>query len=163
MVLGGCEEVGRNMTVFEYENDILIVDMGLQFPEEDMPGIDYIIPDISYLKGKEHKIRGVFITHGHFDHIGAVSHLIPELGYPTIYTAPLTAGLIKRKHEEYRDVQPLKIQVVKTGEKIKLGKSFEVKTFHINHTIPDSFWVILDTPVGRVIHTEILSLMMIHS
>ncbi len=153
MVLGGCEEVGRNMTVFEYENDILIVDMGLQFPEEDMPGIDYIIPDISYLKGKEHKIRGVFITHGHFDHIGAVSHLIPELGYPTIYTAPLTAGLIKRKHEEYRDVQPLKIQVVKTGEKIKLGKSFEVKTFHINHTIPDSFWVILDTPVGRVIHT----------
>ena len=105
--LGGVEEVGRNMTIFEYlpagsprceagrqTGDIIIVDMGLQFPEEDMPGIDYIIPNIAYLKGKEKNIRGVIITHAHYDHIGAIPHLIPKLGNPTIYAAPLTRGII---------------------------------------------------------------------
>ncbi len=153
MVLGGCEEVGRNMTVFEYGNDIVIVDMGLQFPEEDMPGIDYIIPNISYLKGKENRIRGVIITHGHYDHIGAISHIIPELGYPPIYTAPLTAGLIRKRHQDFRGVQPLKIQNVDNTTKLQLGKAFRISFFDINHTIPDSFWVILDTPIGRIIHT----------
>lgn len=85
--LGGLEEIGRNMTVFEYGKDIVIVDMGLQFPEEDMPGIDYIIPNVDYLRGKEKNIRGVIITHGHYDHIGAIPHLIPKLGNPVIYTA----------------------------------------------------------------------------
>jgi len=109
--LGGLEEVGRNMTLLEYDKDIIIIDMGLMFPDEDMPGIDYIIPDISYLKGKEKNIKGVIITHGHYDHIGAISHLIPELGFPTLYMTPLTAGLVKKRHEEYK-LRELDITIV---------------------------------------------------
>ena len=97
IVLGGNEEVGRNMTVLEYDNDIIIIDMGLQFPEEDTPGIDYIIPNISYLKGKERNIRGVIITHGHFDHIGGIPHLMGPLGNPPLYTGRLSAGLIQKR------------------------------------------------------------------
>src|SRR3989344_9447804 len=94
--LGGQEEVGRNMTVFEYEDDIIILDMGLQFPEEDMPGIDYIIPDIRYLAGKEKKIKGVILSHGHLDHIGAAPHLLPRLGWPVVYASKLTLMLLKK-------------------------------------------------------------------
>lgn len=152
MVLGGLEEVGRNMTVFEYGDDIVIVDMGLQFPEENMPGIDYIIPDVRYLENKLKKIKGVIITHGHYDHIGAISHLIPKLGYPTIYTALLTAEIIKKRHEEYK-VQPLNIQVINPDtDKIRLGQ-FNIEFFRVNHNIPDSFGVVFNTPVGAVIHT----------
>jgi len=153
MVLGGLEEVGRNMTLLEYERDIIIIDMGLQFPEENMPGIDYIIPDITYLKDKIKNIRGVIITHGHYDHIGAISHLIPELGYPTIFTAKLTAGIIKKRHEEYLKLQPLDIQIVDPDiDKIKLG-SFNIEFFRVNHNIPDSFGVVVNTPIGTVVHT----------
>ncbi len=152
MVLGGLEEVGRNMTVLEYEDDIIIVDMGLQFPEENMPGIDYIIPDTTYLMDKIKKIRGVIITHGHYDHIGAVSHLIPKLGNPTIYTAPLTAEIIKRRHEEYK-LPMLNIQKIDPDkEKISLG-NFNLEFFRVNHNIPDSFGVVFNTPVGTVVHT----------
>ncbi|MBI5077027.1 ribonuclease J [Candidatus Falkowbacteria bacterium] len=152
MVLGGLEEVGRNMTVLEYGDDIVIIDMGLQFPEEDMPGIDYIIPDITYLKSKAKNIRGVIITHGHYDHIGAISHLIPELGDPPVLTAKLTAGLIKKRHEEFNKT-PLKIGVVDPDkDRLRLGK-FEVEFFRVNHSIPDSFGVVLHTPVGTVVHT----------
>jgi len=152
MALGGLEEVGRNMMLFEYGNDIVIVDMGLQFPEEDMPGIDYIIPDVTYLQDKLDRIRGVIITHGHYDHIGAVSHLIPRLGHPTIYTAKLTAGLLKKRHEEYK-TQPLTFQIIDPDkDKIQLGK-FNVEFFRVNHNIPDSFGVVLNTPVGTVVHT----------
>ena len=115
--LGGLEEVGRNMTVFEYGNDIIIVDMGLQFPEEDMPGIDYIIPNIKYLKGKERNIRGVLITHGHMDHIGAIPHLMPRLGNPPMFTAALTAGIIKKKQEDYPNTGLLNIKVVNFEER----------------------------------------------
>lgn len=153
IVLGGCEEIGRNMTVLEYENDIIIIDMGLQFPDENMPGIDYIIPNISCLNGKEDHIRGVIITHGHYDHIGAVSHLIPDLHNPPIYTGALTAGLIQKRHQEFKGLQPLKIQIMKDGSRIQLGKSFGVTFFHINHTIPDSYWIILDTPIGKIVHS----------
>src|SRR3990170_804040 len=97
--LGGCEEVGKNMTVFEYEEDIVILDMGLQFPEEDMPGIDYVIPNTEYLKGKEKNIRGVIITHGHYDHIGAIPHLVPRLGNPQLYGTKLTLAIIKKRQE----------------------------------------------------------------
>jgi ribonuclease J len=152
-VLGGCEEIGRNMTVLEYGNDIVIIDMGLQFPEEDMPGIDYIIPNVSSLLEKKDRIRGVIVTHGHFDHIGAISHLIPELGYPTIYTAPLTAGLIRRRHQDFKDQPELRIQIVDPSTQLLLGKSFRVSFFAVTHTIPDSMWVLLDTPVGRIVHT----------
>ena len=150
--LGGLEEVGRNMTLLEYDKDIIIIDMGLMFPDEDMPGIDYIIPDISYLKGKEKNIKGIVITHGHYDHIGAISHLVPELGFPTIYTTPLTAGIIKKRHEEYH-LRDLDIALIDPDkDKIQLGK-FTVEFYRVNHNIPDSFAVVATTPIGSVIHT----------
>jgi len=150
--LGGLEEVGRNMTLIEYGDDIIIIDMGLMFPEEDMPGVDYIIPDITYLKGKEKNVRGVIITHGHYDHIGAISHLIPELGYPTLYMSALTAGLVRKRHEEYK-TRPLDIAVVDPDkDKVKLG-AFLVEFFRVNHNIPDSFGVAVRTPLGTIVHT----------
>ncbi|MFA5871811.1 MAG: ribonuclease J [Parcubacteria group bacterium] len=148
--LGGLEEIGRNMTAFEYGKDIIIVDMGLQFPEEDMPGIDYIIPNVDYLRGKEKNIRGVIITHGHFDHIGAVPHLIPKLGNPTVYATELTRGIIMKRQEEYKN--PINIKTVKKIDRLSLGV-FNVEFFHVNHTIPDSVGVAIGTPVGTVVHT----------
>ena len=151
--LGGMEEVGKNMTIIEYGDDIVIIDMGLQFPEEDMPGIDYVIPDISYLRSKSRNIKGVIITHGHYDHIGAIPHLIPELGNPTIYTGKLSAGIIQKRNEEYRKVPKLNIQFIDEKSKIKLGSNFEVEFFRVNHNIPDSFGVALNTPFGTIVHT----------
>lgn len=150
--LGGLEEVGRNMTVFEYGDDILIVDMGLQFPEEDMPGVDYIIPDINYLRGKESKIRAVVITHGHYDHIGAIPHIISEIGNPPVYTGQLTRGIIMKRQEDFKGKAPINIHVVKKNDKLKLG-CFEVEFFHVNHTIPDSMGLAIYTPVGTIVHT----------
>ncbi len=152
-VMGGLEEVGRNMTVLEYENDIIIIDMGLQFPEENMPGIDYIIPNISSLREKTKKIRGVIITHGHFDHIGAIPHLMPELGNPPMYTGVLSSEIIKKRHEEYKNLPKLNITKINEQSKIKLGQNFTVEFFRVNHTIPDSFAVIVRTPVGTIVHT----------
>lgn len=152
--LGGLEEIGRNCTVVEMGDDIVIIDMGLMFPEEGMPGIDYIIPDISCLRGKEKNIRGVIITHGHYDHIGAIPHLMPKLGWPIVYTAPLSAGIIKKRQEEYGNMQQLKIQIVKTADtRIQLGKNFVFEPFHINHNITDAFGAALHTPFGTVIAT----------
>lgn len=150
--LGGLEEVGRNMTLFEYGNEIIIVDMGLQFPEEDMPGIDYIIPNINYLKGKEQNIKGVFITHGHYDHIGAIPHLMPKLGNPPLFTAALTAGLIKRRQEDYPNGHSLNIKVVNFESRVALG-SFRVEFFHVNHSIPDTLGIAIHTPEGLIVHT----------
>lgn len=150
--LGGLEEIGRNMTVFEYGDDILIVDMGLQFPEEDMPGVDYIIPDISYLRGKEGKIRAVVITHGHYDHIGAIPHIISEIGNPPVYTGQLTRGIIMKRQEDFKGKAPINIHIVKKNDKVKLG-CFEVEFFHVNHTIPDSMGLAIHTPVGTIVHT----------
>ncbi|TAN34033.1 ribonuclease J [Patescibacteria group bacterium] len=151
-VLGGLEEVGRNCTLFEYDGDIILVDMGLQFPEEDMPGIDYIIPNIGYLKGKEKNIRGVIITHAHYDHIGGIPHLIPALGYPPIYGLPLTNAIIKKRQEDYRGLRPLNIHNINVADKLQLG-NFELEFFHLNHNIPDSMGVVIRTPEGVVVHT----------
>ena len=150
--LGGLEEIGRNMTVFEYGNDIVIVDMGLQFPDEDMPGIDYIIPDITYLKGKEKNIRGVLITHGHYDHIGAIPHLMEALGNPPIYMTELTRGIVAKRQDDHKDKAPLNIHTVKKIDRLRLG-SFSIEFFHVNHTIPDAVGIALTTPVGTIIHT----------
>lgn len=139
------------MTVFEYGQDIVIVDMGLQFPEEDMPGIDYIIPNIEYLKGKEKNIKGVFITHGHYDHIGAIPHLMPKLGNPPMYGSALTAGIIQKRQEDYPNSE-IKINVVDYDSKIDLGV-FKVEFFHVNHNIPGVLGIVLHTPEGIVIHT----------
>ncbi len=151
IVLGGLEEVGRNMTVMEYENDIIIIDMGLQFPEEDMPGIDYIIPNISYFRGKEKKIRGVIITHGHYDHIGAIPHLIPRLGSPPIFGTELTCAIIKKRQEDFKR-ERLNLNIIKENDVLTLGK-FTIEFFHINHNIPGSVGVIIRNPVGTIIHT----------
>ncbi|MFA6604743.1 MAG: ribonuclease J [Patescibacteria group bacterium] len=150
--IGGCEEVGRNMTVFEYGNDIIIVDMGLQWPEEDMPGIDYIIPNIEYLKGKEKNIRGVIITHGHYDHIGAIPHLIPKLGHPDIYGTPLTLGIIAKRQEDFRGEKSLNLKSITPSTKLALGK-FRLSFFGVSHNIPGSVGVIIDTPIGKIVHT----------
>jgi ribonuclease J len=151
--LGGLEEIGRNCTVFECGDDIVIVDMGLMFPEEGMPGIDYIIPNISSLAGKEKNIRALIVTHGHMDHIGGIPHLIGKLGYPLIITAPLTAGLIRKRQEEYGNVNQLKIQLVTSTSKIQLGKSFAFEPFHVNHNISDAFGAAIHTPYGAVLMT----------
>ena len=151
--LGGLEEVGRNMSVFEYKDDIIIVDMGLQFPEEDMYGIDYIIPNIDSLKEKEKNIRGVIITHGHYDHIGAIPHIMKRIGNPPLYTGALTAGLIRKRQEEYKNAPELNIILIDETSKIKFGNCFDVEFVRINHSIPDCFAVIIHTDLGTIIHT----------
>ncbi len=151
VVLGGCEEVGRNCTLIEYKNDIILIDMGLQFPEEDMPGVDYIIPNMSYLKGKEKNIRGIIITHGHYDHIGAIPHTVPQIGNPPIFALPVSAAIIKRRQDDYH-TKKLDVKITKATDVLKLG-SFTVSFFHINHNIPDSVGIVVETPEGVLCHT----------
>ncbi|KKU51788.1 MAG: RNA-metabolising metallo-beta-lactamase [Parcubacteria group bacterium GW2011_GWA2_47_10] len=151
--LGGLEEIGRNMCFIEYGDDIIIIDMGLQFPEEGMPGIDYIIPNISYLKEHKDRIRGVIITHAHLDHIGAIPYLIHELGNPTIFTMPLTRAIILRRQEDFKHLPPIDIETIKSDEVLNLGSSFRIEFFHVNHNIPDTIGVAVKTPVGTVVHT----------
>ena len=152
--LGGNEEVGRNMTMFEYEGDIILLDMGMQFPEEDMPGIDYIVPNISCLKGREKDIKGVLLSHGHLDHIGAAPILLQQLGYPPIIGRDFTLALVKKKMEDHEknSVQNLKIiRVNSLSDKIKLGK-FEIEFFDVEHSVMDAVGVVIKTPHGTVIH-----------
>lgn len=153
IVLGGLEEVGRNMTLIECNQEILIIDMGLQFPEEDMPGIDYIIPNIDYLRDKKDWIKGVVITHGHYDHIGGIPHIMGEIGNPPMFTGKLTAGLIRKRHQEYKMAPQLKIKEVDESTSLKLGANLVVEFTRVNHSIPDCFAVLIDTPLGRIIHT----------
>ena len=153
MVLGGLEEVGRNMTVFEYDKEIIIVDMGLQFPEEDMPGIDYIIPNVSYLEDKTNQIKGVIITNGNYDNMGGIPHLMGKLGNPPIFMGKLTAGIVRKRVEEFNKCPKLNVQEINENSKLQLGKNFRVETLRVNHSIPDCFAVIIHTPVGTVIHS----------
>jgi ribonuclease J len=152
--LGGMEEVGRNMTVFEYGEDIVILDMGIQFPEEDMPGIDFIIPNINYLKGKEKSIKGVIFSHGHLDHIGAAPLLLKKLGYPPIIGRDLTLALIERRMQEFskESINQLKtIKIKSINDRFDLGK-FKISFFNVEHSIMDAVGVIINTPEGTIIH-----------
>ena len=152
--LGGMEEVGRNMTIFEYGKDIIILDMGIQFPEEDMPGIDFIIPNVSYLRGKEKNIRGVIFSHGHLDHIGAAPLLLKKLGYPMIIGRDLTIALIEKRVEEHakESVKRLKVIKIKSiNDRFNLGK-FKIGFFNVEHSIVDAIGVFINTPSGTVIH-----------
>ena len=151
MVIGGAEEVGRNCTLLEYNDDIIFIDMGLQFPEDDMPGIDYIIPNMEYVKDKKKNIRGVIITHGHLDHIGGIPHTQHELGDPPIYGLPLTCAIIKKRQENFGR-KDINLKSVKLDDTLQLG-AFKVEFFHVNHNIPDSMGIVVHTPVGTVIHT----------
>ena len=149
--LGGLGEVGRNMTLLEHKGKILIVDMGFRFPGEDMPGIDYIIPNISYLKGKEKDIVGVVINHGHYDHIGAIPYIIDRIGNPPIYTSALARGIIIKRQLEFPNKPNLKINTVRDGDNIKLGP-FAVEFFHVNHNIPDTFGLNIKTSSGNIVY-----------
>ena len=150
--LGGLEEVGKNMTVFEYGDDIFIVDMGFQFPEEDMLGIDYVIPDVSYLEDKKDKIRGLVVTHGHLDHIGGISYLLDKIGNPPIYATKLTLGLIQKRLEEFKLMGKAKLIELDPKQRLNLGR-FELEFFRVNHSIPDGIGLVINTPAGTVVHS----------
>jgi len=153
--LGGLGEVGRNMTILEYQKEILIIDMGFRMPEEDMPGIDYIVPNIEYLKGKQKNILGIVFTHGHYDHIGAVPYLIEKIWHPNleIYASPLTRGIILKRQGDFPLQPKLEIDEVKDSSEIKLGP-FKVLFFKQNHNIPDNLGLFIETPVGNILHTS---------
>ncbi|PIP23866.1 MAG: ribonuclease J [Candidatus Nealsonbacteria bacterium CG_4_10_14_0_2_um_filter_38_17] len=151
--LGGLGEVGRNMMLLEYENSILIIDMGFRMPGEDMPGIDYIIPNISYLKGKNKNILGVVFTHGHYDHIGAVPYLMERIGNPPIFASALTQGIILKRQEDFPYQPKLEAIGVQNGSKIQLGP-FKIEFFRQNHNIPDNLGLFIQTPIGNIIDTS---------
>ena len=148
--LGGLDGIGKNITVLEYKNDLIVVDCGISFPEDDMPGVDIVLPDIEYIKKNENKVRGMVITHGHEDHYGAVPYVLKEKTMP-VYGTRLTLGLLKNKFKEHNlSTKPLR--EVKAGDKVKLG-CFEVEFIAVTHSIPDACSLAISTPVGKVIFT----------
>ena len=150
--LGGLHEVGKNITVFQYDNEMIVVDCGLSFPEDDMLGVDLVIPDITYIIKNQEKLKGMVITHGHEDHIGGVPYFLKQVNTP-IYGTKLTLGLIKNKLEEHRLVESTKLNEVNPGETIKPGRHFKVEFIQSSHSIPDSVMLAIHTPVGTIIHT----------
>ncbi len=149
--LGGVEEVGKNMYVVEYQDDIIIIDIGFGFTSEETPGVDYILPNTAYLEERKDKIRGVIITHGHLDHIGGIPYIMDRIGNPPIYSRNLTTIMIKKKYEEFKHLSPLDLHVVEKDSRITLG-NLKVKFFGVTHTIPDSMGVIIETPYGSVVN-----------
>ena len=155
--LGGLGEIGKNMMVLELADDLILVDAGLMFPDEEMLGVDLVIPDVSYVTERISKLRGVLITHGHEDHTGALPYVLPRLRLPNgkmppIYCTRLTRGLIAVKLEEHRLDKQADLRVVRPGERVKLGR-FNAEFIHITHSIPDSAALAIQTPAGTVFHT----------
>ncbi|HIY22605.1 MAG TPA: ribonuclease J [Candidatus Flavonifractor merdigallinarum] len=149
--LGGLNEIGKNLTVYEYGGDIIVVDVGMGFPDDDMYGIDVVIPDFTYLIKNRDRIRGIFLTHGHEDHIGSIPYLLRSVNVP-IYATRMTAGLVKLKLEEHRLLDKTKLVTCEAGEVVKVGK-FSVEFIHVNHSIADAVAFAIKTPIGTVIHT----------
>ncbi|MCC8072972.1 MAG: ribonuclease J [Clostridiales bacterium] len=149
--LGGMNEIGKNMTIYEYGNDMFIVDCGIAFPDSDLPGVDVVIPDFTYVENNIKKIKGIIITHGHEDHIGAIAYLLKKVNIP-IYATKLTIGLIKGKLEEHKLLSSAKLIEVKPRDSIKLG-SFNVEMIHVNHSIPDAVGLAISCPAGTIIQT----------
>ena len=149
--LGGVDGIGMNCTAFEYENDIILVDCGVAFPEDDMLGVDLVIPDFNYLENNAEKVRGLVITHGHEDHIGAVPYLLKKFNTLPVYATRLTLGIIELKLQEH-NIRNAKLNVVHAGDNIDLGV-FGVEFIHINHSMPDSCALCISTPCGRILHT----------
>ncbi len=149
--LGGLNEIGKNLTVYEYGGDIIVVDCGMGFPDDDMYGIDVVIPDVSYLIKNQNKIRGIFITHGHEDHIGALPYVLRSINAP-IYATRMSAGLIKLKLEEHRLLDRTKLITCEAGQLVKAGK-FTVEFIHVNHSIADAVAFAIKCPVGTCVHT----------
>ncbi len=152
--LGGVEEIGRNMTAIEYGNDIIVVDAGVLFSNDDTPGIDYILPNVKYLEERKDKIRAMVITHGHLDHIGGIPFVITKLGNPPIYTREFGALLIKKRQTEFPQLAPLDIRIVDATDKFTpIGQHFKVRFFGLTHSIPDSTGIIIETPYGDIVNT----------
>lgn len=152
--LGGVEEIGKNMTAIEYGDEIIIIDAGFQFSEVETPGVDYILPDVTYLKERKERIKALFITHGHFDHIGAIPYIMADIGNPPIYCRQFGALLIQKRQLEFPDTPELNIRVVRGDERMKIGEHFTIGTFSISHAIPDSMGLVIDTPVGTIAFIE---------
>ena len=150
--LGGLYEIGKNITVFEYENEIIVVDCGISFPEDDMLGVDLVIPDVTYLIENKEKIKGMLITHGHEDHIGGIPYFLKQLNVP-IYATRLVSGLIRNKLEEHKLLKSTEMHIVNQGETIKLGNNFEIEFIRSSHSIPDSVMLAITTPAGTILHT----------
>ena len=149
--LGGLNEIGKNMTVIEYGGDIVVIDCGVAFPDDDMLGVDLVIPDTTYLKRNINKLRGYVITHGHEDHIGAIPYVLRECNAP-IYATRLTCGIIETKLSEHRMPQKVKLNHVRAGDTIRLG-CFRIEFIHTNHSIADSVALAITTPLGTILHT----------
>ena len=149
--LGGLNEIGKNMTVYEYGGDIIVIDVGMGFPDDDMYGIDVVIPDFSYLIKNKDRIRGIFLTHGHEDHIGSIPYLLRDINVP-IYATRMTAGLVKLKLEEHRLLNKTKLITCEAGEVVRAGK-FTVEFIHVNHSIPDAVALAITCPAGTIIQT----------
>ncbi len=148
--LGGLHEIGKNMTVFEYENDVIILDCGMAFPDDDMPGVDIVIPDITYLHKIADKIRGIVLTHGHEDHIGAIPYVLKEFNVP-VYGTRLTLGILENKLKEHGIFKSAKLHTLNAGDSVKLGE-FRAEFIHTNHSIADSVAIALHTPIGVLLH-----------
>ena len=151
IALGGLDEIGKNITIFEYEDEIVLVDCGLEFPDDDMLGVDIVIPDVTYLVRNKNKIKGLFITHGHEDHIGAIPYVLKQVNMP-IYATRLTAKLIEHKLEEHRLLRTTKLSIVEQGQIINAGK-MSVEFIRSSHSIPDACMLAIHTPAGVVVHT----------
>jgi len=152
--LGGAEEIGKNMYVIQYKEDIIIVDAGFQFSTHETPGIDFILPNTAYLEERKHMIRGLFITHGHLDHIGGIPYLIEKLGFPTIYSREFGALMIKKRQEDFKHMKDLDIRLVGGDDTISVSKNLKVRTFAVTHAIPDSIGLIIETPIGDIVFIE---------
>jgi ribonuclease J len=150
--LGGLEEIGRNCSFLEYKNEIVIIDMGLQFPEEETPGIDYIIPNVDYLEKKKQNIAAIILTHGHYDHIGALPHVLARLGNPPIYATSITNAIIEKRSDDFPNAPKMNVKIIKDGDEIKLSNNFTALFFGVPHTIPETTGVMMKTPIGNIVH-----------
>ena len=150
--LGGLEEVGRNCSFLEYKDEIVIIDIGLQFPEDETPGIDYIIPNMAYLEKKKENIRAIILTHGHYDHIGGLPHVLAKLGNPPIYATSITKAICEKRQEDFPNAPKMNVVTIKSGDKIKISNYFTAFFFGVPHTIPETSGVLLETPIGNVVH-----------
>ena len=151
---GGLGEIGRNMSAIQYDDEIILIDAGISFPNEQMPGIDFILPNVGYLQGKEHMVKAMFFTHGHMDHIGALPFVLDRIGDPDFYAAPLTRAILIKRLEEYKDRKPVNIIQIEAGDEVKVSDKLSVKVLRVSHSIPDDLQIVIQTPVGTIVHTS---------